>query len=297
MTFEKYIAIDWSGAQKTPTEKIQIAEYDPTSHTVSIVPSPTQSATGWNKWRREEVFQYVQRQIRERRVLIGFDFAFAYPYCDRNAYFPCHDASPTDAQRLWETVEQVCSPARSDRDLYGGKFYREKGSPFRDFYLYKDFTGVRYKKRYRETDRQAKDLEGLNLDPSSVFICDYTKNVGTGSLAGMRFLHKICREEIPAYIWPFDGADKHRSTLVEIYPSLFRSHAESIRRDQSLPNTVRGLLRCYGATPSGACEKWSDDERDALVSAAGMGYFDGQPTTWQAPTRAAKREGWIFGVR
>ena len=82
MVFEKYIAIDWSGARKPLRNvKIQVAKYDPETQTVSLVRSPTQSATGRNKWSREEVLRYVQGQIAKRRVLIGFDFAFGYPYC------------------------------------------------------------------------------------------------------------------------------------------------------------------------------------------------------------------------
>ena len=55
--FEKYVAIDWSGARNPRrNQKIQIAEYDPETQTVSLVPSPTQSATGWNRWSRDEVF-------------------------------------------------------------------------------------------------------------------------------------------------------------------------------------------------------------------------------------------------
>ena len=58
--FEKYVAIDWSGAKSPRQNKtIQIAKYDPETRTVSLVPSPTQSATGWNQWSRDEVSSTV----------------------------------------------------------------------------------------------------------------------------------------------------------------------------------------------------------------------------------------------
>ena len=294
--FEKYVGIDWSGARNPRgNQKIQIAEYDPETRTVSLVPSPTQSATGWNRWSRDEVFEYVRCSVAKKRVLIGFDFAFGYPYCCKDTYFRDCDAAPTNVQDLWATVEQVC---KSDDNFRGQRFYSDENPPFRHYYHDGKARGNAYKARYRVTDKRARTTEGL--DPSSVFICYGQKNVGTGSLAGMRFLHKVCQDRI-ATIWPFETTDKHRSTLVEIYPRFFVKRAQDIRRSRRLPNTVRGLLGCYDATLGDQCEKWSDDERDALVSAVGMAWFANQQATWEAPTRAlacaATHEGWIFGVQ
>ena len=296
VAFDKYIAIDWSGDKNTPTEKIQIAEYDPASGTVSIVASRTQSTTGWNRWSREEMLGYVRRSVTGKRVLIGFDFAFGYPYCDIGAYFPPNaSGKPAGVRDLWQTVEQVCC---ADGDFYGGAFYTNADAPFRDFYKYRGFEGNNYpdqSRRCRLTDQQAKNAFGVL--PNSAFSCYGQRNVGTGSLAGMRFLLRL-RQEANAAIWPFDAPlAPHGSAVVEIYPRLFRNDAEKRCRNQQLPKTVRGLLKCYDATLVDACEKWSDDERDALVSAAGMAWFARQPETWQAPTLAAKYEGWIFGVR
>ena len=82
MPFEKYVAIDWSGSRRPRlTPKIQVAEYDPADRTVAIVRSPF--ANG--RWSRAGVFEQMQRWFDEHSVLIGFDFAFAYPYADRGA--------------------------------------------------------------------------------------------------------------------------------------------------------------------------------------------------------------------
>ena len=299
--FEKYVAIDWSGARRPRlNQKIQIAEYDPETRTVSLVPSHAQSATGWYMWSRDEVFEYVRCLVAKKRVLIGFDFAFGYPYCCKDTYFGDCDTAPTNVQDLWATVEQVC---KSDDNFRGQRFYSDENPPFRDYYNDGKTRGNAYKARYRVTDKRARTTEELN--PSSVFICYGQKNVGTGSLAGMRFLHKICQDKvcqdrIPT-IWPFETTVKHRSTLVEIYPRFFVKRAQDIRCSRGLPNTVRGLLGCYDATLGDPCEKWSDDERDALVSAVGMAWFANQQATWAAPTCAlacaATHEGWIFGVQ
>ena len=313
MEFEKYIAIDWSGADKRLTDAIQIAEYIPQTQTVSIVRSADQSATGWNMWSRETVLGYVQREVKKGRVLIGLDFAFGYPYSEEGGYFPGLDPSPTDVHDLWKTVDEFCEKReKTDRsDLYGGKFYIDPRSPFRRYYHFRvpdgedDSApdrvppGAEYKRRFRETDRRAGKAAGRK--PSSVFTCNYAQNVGTGSLAGMRLLHRI-RQNPNATIWPLDGDDKpQRSSLVEIYPRVFLNRAEKMRRKRKLCNTVRGLLGVYGATLADKCDKWSDHERDALVSATGMAWFDAHEEPWgalsDASTRAATHEGWMFGVK
>ena len=163
--FEKYVAIDWSGARRPRlNQKIQIAEYDPETRTVSLVPSHTQSATGWNKWSRDEVFEYVRCLVAEKRVLIGFDFAFGYPYCCKDTYFGDCDTAPTNVQDLWATVEQVC---KSDDNFRGQRFYTDENSPFKDYYNDGKTRGVADKARYRVTDKRARTTENLTLVPSS----------------------------------------------------------------------------------------------------------------------------------
>ena len=305
MEFEKYIAIDWSGASKSPNDAIQIAEYIPRTRRMSIVRSCNQSPTGWNIWSREEVLRYVQREIKKGRVLIGFDFAFGYPYCDYNAYFPDCGSRLENVQDLWATVDRFCK-VKGGRDFYGWTFYKDRNSPFRRYFHFKEsnkvYEGDRYKPRLRVTDRRA--IKPAGRRPSSVFTCDYATNVGTGTLAGMRILHEL-QQDVNVAIWPFktsgvsDPPDS--STVVEIYPRLFLNHAEQLHSQQNRPNTVRNLLKCYGTTLNDACEKWSDHERDALVSAAGMSWFADQQETWRAPTRACTcattYEGWMFGLQ
>ena len=286
MPFEKYVAIDWSGSRGPVfNPKIQVAEYDPANRMVAIVRSPF--ADG--RWSRAGVFQQMQRWFREHRVLIGFDFAFAYPYVDRGAYFPGQPAPPADVHQLWATVEQVCGP---ENNFYGGPFYRGAASPFSRFHLCHDFVGANYEERFRVTDQRA--VNAARRHPSSVFRCVGPNQVGPGSVAGMRFLYAVHQGRI-ATIWPFDAPD--RTTMVEIYPRLFLNHAENIRGNRPNTATVAELVECYGATLQGAPGPWTDDERDALVSAAGMGWFANQPPTWQAPKYAATQEGWIFGVQ
>ena len=284
MIFEKYVAIDWSGAQKPlATKKIQVAEYDSGNCRVSLVPSPSKG-----KWSRADVFEYVRRRVAEERVLIGFDFAFAYPYCDKGAYFPCEPTSPPDVQHLWGKVEEICSLADN---FYGGPFYKCEGAPFKDFYLDGDFRGSKYEPRYRVTDERAKKAAGHM--PSSVFKCVGPDQVGPGSVAGMRFLHKV-RRETNASLWPFDGTDVPKgSTVVEIYPRIFLNCA-GIGHGESPAGIIKKVRNYYGAALQQS--PVTNDERDALVSAAGMGCLAPKPSTWEGLPAASRYEGWIFGV-
>ncbi len=287
MNFEKYVAIDWSGAKHPhETKKIQVAEYDPQNGTVSLACPPSKA-----KWSRTEVFEYVRCMVKTKRVLIGLDFAFAYPHCDEGGYFPNEPKSPPDVEQLWGKVEDICG---SVDNLYGGPFYRD--SPFKDYHRYPGFKGAKYEERYRVTDVMAKKSEGLS--PCSVFKCIGPNQVGPGSVAGMRLLRKV-RKETKASVWPFDTTPVPTcSTVVEIYPRLFLHYAEISREgNQPTTDTKRKLFDCYNAILRDVSVEWTADERDALISAAGMSWFACQEFTWQAPAEAAKYEGWIFGVK
>ena len=110
----------------------------------------------------------------------------------------------------------------------------------------------------------------------------------------MRFLGEV-RKETNVPIWPFDTTGVPiDSTVVEIYPRLFLHSAGIGGGGQPTPDTVAKLRKCYQATLQDAPVKWTGDERDALISAAGMGWFVRQPSVWEGPTAAARYEGWML---
>ena len=297
--FRKFVAIDWSGAVRPiNTPKIQVAEYIPATGIMNLV-DPPNGGLG-NRWSRTNVVDYVQQTVNavdEGPVLIGFDFAFAYPYCDQGAYFPGVDAvaPPQNPQALWATVEQWCNGVGN---FYGARFFRDCNppSPYRQFYHYPNFTGNRYQRRLRITDNAAAVL------PNSVFNCIGAADVGTGSVAGMRVLHEFLArvqdgKMAPISIWPFDanGAPA-QSTVVEIYPRVFLNHAAG-GGNPPAANNLPALCAHFGAALANPPAAPTNDQRDALVSAAGMGWFTQQgQVAWQVPACAAEHEGWIFGV-
>lgn len=296
--FQKYVAIDWSGARNPinrPT--IQVAEYVPATGIVSLT-HPPKGRPG-DLWSRTAVVDYVQQAVDavdEGPVLIGFDFAFANPYCDLDEYFPGAVAPPQNYQALWRAVEQQCNGVRN---FYGAPFFRDLYSPYRQFYRYPGFCGEHYAARFRMTE-QAAGQAGYR--PASVFHCIGPAQVGTGSVAGMRVLHEFrgrvqAGRMVAISIWPFDATGVPvQSTVVEIYPRLFLDHAE---RDgiQPAADNLRALCGHFGAELENPPAVPTDDQRDALVSATGMGSFtQKEEIAWQVPACAAEYEGWIFGV-
>lgn len=286
MPFEIIVGIDWSGARRTG-RKIQVAESIPAEQSVRLVYPQENRAVPWT---RVAVFHYVQQLVRKKVALIGLDFAFAHPFCIAGAYFPGLEESPPDSRRLWDMVEESCGEAP---DLYGGPFYRGENSPFNPFYTYPHHPGRQGQELYRMTDLAAKGI--LHLNPCSVFRCIGPNQVGPGSIAGMRFLWRV-RNETDACIWPFDvNGPPTRSTVIEIYPRLFLRRAQ--RAGVSvLANNIEELCTHFGADLQDAPQDPTNDMRDALVSASGMGWLAQQYQHWQVPACAAENEGWMFGV-
>ena len=288
MEFDRIVAIDWSGA-KSPGKKIQVAEYRPSENTVCLIPP----RKGGN-WTRDRVWKEYFCEDSIESTLIGVDFAFAYPYCDVQAYFPCHPETPRDAARLWEMVDEICS---GDSRFYGGAFYLNKSATFADYLRYQTYEGCRYEGRLRKTEKECKSK---GLRPSDVFRC-VGPSVGVGSVAGFRVLNRIRIKNV-ADIWPFCGRPgSHNMTLVEIYPAIHMKRAGVYLNGDPATKQVLDALHHYGVNLA-QCQKNQDltgDERDALVSAAGMKWWldEKGSSAWEtAPQSCAKYEGWIFGI-
>src|SRR5438552_2536740 len=126
--FDRFVAIDWSGAKKT-RGAIAVAVASGDAPPATIAPP-----SGARAWRRDEVAAWIEALARgtEGRTLVGFDFGFAYPYCDGDAYFPGDPRSPADARTLWRLVDEACASAT---DLYGGPFYLAPSAPFSEHLL------------------------------------------------------------------------------------------------------------------------------------------------------------------
>ena len=279
---DAWLGIDWSGSKAARLPGIQVAEALPGTAPPRLLPGPQ----GGGLWRRTDVLDLLlARHAAGQRVVAGFDFAFAYAQRDRGSYFPGVEGAPDEVRALWAFVERL---AMAGGDLYGGAVYAP-GSPVAHLYLTPAGRGAGYEHRRRRTEIDCAAV----TSPHPVFKCVGAANVGTGSLAGMRLLHRLSGQ---AAIWPFDQPG--RLTVVEIFPRLYFMRTGADPRAWRDPRVVDAALAGHGSAPYAGPALDTEDKADAVVAAAALRALSAEPRVWAAPDGepAARREGWIFGV-
>lgn len=292
--FEKFIGIDWSGAKGPCLKKLQVAVCKPGGSLPELHPPPK-----GKHWHRDELVDWIIKEANQRRILMGADFAFAYPYCDKNAYFPGHHESPESALALWQKIDSIC---RDERHFYAGRFYKTKDAPYSMYLLYQKYKGPDYdnnRHRLRTTEQACKNMGTL---PTCTFKCVGPDQVGSGSAAGMRVLHFLATNHSGTIsIWPFDSVSQSRSTLVEIFPRLFFAIAGRNPQNWKVNDTMNAVLKHFGSEPlMQDVTKYSEDEIDAIVSAAALRALSCHMEFWNPESldeETRRFEGWIFGCR
>ena len=210
--FSSYLGIDWSGAKAKHHAGLQLAIAKPGK----AVPKRMGPPVG-RYWSRcqvlELLIEYANAAVGKLPVLAGIDFAFAHPFrikqstdliidvaaeVDGKSYFPGAEDSPKTATELWALVEKVnCNQP----DLYGGAMFSHP--KWGEYYL----APPDYKARYYESHRRLTEIasKAAGRSPAPTFKAVGADNVSTGSLAGMRLLHRLKQhlgERLS--IWPFD---------------------------------------------------------------------------------------------
>lgn len=285
--FEKFIGIDWSGAKYSKNLRVAVCEPG------KLVPKPE-----GEHWRRDELVNWIIKEANQRRILVGADFAFAYPYCDKSTYFPGLAESPESSLALWQRIDSIC---QDERHFYAGPFYKDRATPFSDYFCYQDGARPHYvKNRLRRTD---KVCAAFYTQPTCVFKCVGPDQVGSGSTAGMRALHFLATNHAHTMsIWPFYSISKNKSVLVEIFPRLFFARAREDSRQWRDLSTVNAVLRHFKSEPLEQgfdfSSKYAEDKIDAIVSAAALRGLSSHPKVWHPQSlegKAQRFEGWIFG--
>ena len=286
--FDKFIGIDWSGAKGSKQGGLQIAVAGPDNDAPKLI-SPNEG----NLWGRDDVFLWLSETIKSERALIGFDFAFGYPHHDLGCYFPGMNKDPAHIFGLWELIDKTCKEASN---FYGGSFYKRKELPFHKYFLSPYGKGELYFPRKRITELFCKKVTA----PHPTMKCIGPANVGTGSLAGMRFLHKLKKSlDKEIEIWPFEKK-RGRSVAVEIFPRLYFRQSGTDPQNWQDQEMINNALKYFDSKP--IQQDWipkREDEPDALVSAAALRSLASNPAMWSAPddySSEVNLEGWIFGV-
>lgn len=284
MTFDRFVAIDWSGARGKRYAGVAVAECGPGDSGPVLVEPPA----GW--WSRTAVFDWLRGGLAGGPALVGIDCAFSLPFDVAERGFPGRTPGVFD---LWDLIESVCA---GEPDFGGAPFaeHERHGADFWRRGLQPDW----YTDPHRATE-QACRAEGLG-NPQSPYKLIGSKQVGKGGLAGMRMLRALrAAEPDRVAVWPFEDPAPGRTVLTEIYPRLFLKRTGFGQRKIRDGGDVDSALRQLGSRPAGLTGVVSDHASDALVSAAGLRALAGQPGVWQPrglDERARRREGWIFGV-
>ncbi|MDP9363775.1 MAG: hypothetical protein M3Q10_06050 [Chloroflexota bacterium] len=251
------IAIDWSSAVQGAKKKIWLAE--------AIDGRLVRLESGRD---RDAVAAHlIAHAGAHPETVIGLDFAFSLP-----AWF-VRERGWGSAHALWASADRD-----ADRWLAAAKppFWGKPGT--RKPALIEHF---------RRTELDAPVTAGIA--PKSVFQIGGAGSVGTGSLRGMRLLHRL--HDAGFSIWPFDPPGRPR--VVEIYPRLLTgpvvkksAEARAVYLAGRYPD-----LDSEFASVAASGEDAFDAAVSALVMAAHLPRLIGLPA---AADETARLEGLIW---
>ena len=231
----RVLAVDWSGARVHAERKIWLCEVD--ARGVQRLES--------GRTREALVDHVCTEGARDPRLVVGFDFAFAFP-----AWFG--RTVGRDAPTLWRA-------ARDDGETWllarVPPFWGRKGGARRDGAL----------DGFRRTEREVAAQTGLR--PLSSFQVGGAGSVGTGSVRGMP--HLLTLREAGFAIWPFDTPVAGTPTAIEIWPRLTYGEPVVKARAEARAAWVARHAPTL-APPMRRAAEASDDAFDALAAGLAM---------------------------
>jgi hypothetical protein len=195
MTFQRFIAIDYSGAGKPDARADGIALWQ-----ANAGGSPQRINSVGS---RKAVSEHLQGALAEEpRTLVGIDHGFGWTL-EAMQHFQLK-AWPdlmghVDAE--WGHAREQQVSAAEGRSKLGALAYASKGDDRR--------RGLRLTEQFSSSAKSVFDFNG--------------PGVALSTLAGLPWLAEL-RRRSSAHFWPFDGWEvpAARHCVVEIYPSLYR---------------------------------------------------------------------------
>lgn len=255
--FERYLGIDYSGAQ-TPRSSLpglRVYAATPTQPPREVPPPPSPR----KYWTRRGLAEWLAAEFRDGpATLVGIDHGFSFPL----RYFETHLIPPDwptfldDFQRHWPTDGDHI-PVDFIRDgRHGHGAARTGDSRWR-----------------RMTEERARAKSVFHFDvPSSV-----AKSTHSG-LPWLRYLRQQLGERV--HFWPFDGwmPPPGRSVIAEAYPALW---SKTVSREDRNPHQHDAY----------SVARWLRQSDAASTLAV---HF--QPRLSPAERTLARLEGWILGL-
>jgi len=257
-SFERYIGIDYSGAQ-TPSSglkglRVYMANRDDEATEVLPPPSPRKY------WTRQEVAHWLLERLSEATpTIVGIDHGFSFPirYFEVHQIVPDWDVFLRDFHQHWPTDGQHVY-VDFVRDGSVGNGAQRTGSA----------------KWRRVTEQRCR--------AKSVFHFDCQGSVAKSTHSGLPWL-LFLREKLGSHLhfWPFDGftVPSGRSAVVEAYPALYKHRfpgTASMTGDQQDAYAIASWLKHADVT---------GELRTAM-----------HPDMDPGMQLMARTEGWILGV-
>ena len=291
MRFDRFVAIDWSGAKGEFQKGIAVAQ-------IAADGPPALVKPPGRLWSRKAVQTFLETAPTDH-TLIGMDLGISLPFTDAGAFFPGWPESPPDAKALWALIEQICA---DDPHFESGSFvsHPQASCYFRHS---REHCGEQFhlvdaptrEGRFRVTEQAQRD-QGVR--PVSNFNLVGAAQVGKSSLTGMRMINRL-RGKVS--VWPIDPLPDSGPVLVEMYTSI-AAMGGGARKGRTKLRSYEALneaLAVLGSPPVRGKGPLDDHSSDALVTAAWLRKVGNEPRYWH-PERLtdeiARTEGWTFGV-
>jgi hypothetical protein len=259
--FERYIGIDYSGAE-TPTSSLPgLRVYQATRETPAQEVMPPPSPRKY--WTRREIAEWLLQELSAGPpAIVGIDHAFSFPL----QYFKRHKLRLDWPEFL---VDFLMHWPTDEKNMYVC-FVRE---------------GMWGKAAARSGDRHWRRITELRArTPKSVFHFDVPGSVATSTHAGLPWLFYLRQNRgrlgLRIHFWPFEGwtVPAGYSVLAEAYPALWNKSfpSDGRTRDQQDAFAVAQWLR--QADADGTLQRCFSPQLEPLDKAT------------------ADIEGWILGV-
>lgn len=199
-TFQRYIGIDYSGAETPDSSLKGIRVYEASRESMPVEVEPPPSPRKY--WTRRGLAEWLAERLSEDvPTIVGIDHGFSFPL----RYFEVHHLEPDwptfldDFQKHWPT---------------------DKANTYVDFVR----DGLRGDGEARTGSARWRRVCEERTKAKSVFHFDVPGSVAKSTHAGLpwlRYLRNQLGERV--HFWPFDGWEipVGKSALVEVYPALW----------------------------------------------------------------------------
>jgi hypothetical protein len=285
--FDRFAAIDWSGAAGARQKGIAVAVCA-AGHAAPELIRPG------HVWSRQEVLDWLLGL--QGNWLVGLDLSPSLAFADRGAFFPSWDRSPADARGLWSLVEAIAA----DEPYLGANSFVDHPEASRHFRRHGGRCGDLFPPgagRFRVVEYVSRE-QGL-CNPYSNFNLIGAAQVGKSSLTGMRLFHRI-EGKLP--VWPYDPVPEQGPVVVEIYTSIAATAAGLPKNRTKIRDgkTLDQALAAFGSAAHAPLARYDDHATDAVLAAAWLRAVSDDPAYWspaKLTPHIARTEGWTFGVR